>query len=825
METITKTCVIIQAPVQTKEEAIRLAGRQLVDAGYIAPPYVESLLKREAVSNTFLGAGVAIPHGMIEDRHHVFHTGIAVIQVPAGVHWQDGKHARLIVAIAAQSDEHIAILRRLTRLMQQEDVIEELATCTDAERIIAALTDTPYMPPPVAAEPWPADALLEIVLDYPNGLHARPATQWVETARRHACEMRVLKNGEAADAKALTGLLGLGITFEQRIVLAARGAGAETAVRDLSETITRLSAEEIADAERARIAAAQARANAPVWKPAAATRVQQGVSASPGLAIGKIVRHESNVLAVEDTPTEAMEDGAALEAAINTVKNELTAMEADTLRRLGAAEAAIFAAQRELLADTGLLRGAIGDIMRGHGAAWSWKKALDARVDQQRQLPDPLLAARALDLKDAGERVIAVLLGVERCAIVLRQPSILVAEDLTPSDTLQLDMRHVVGLAISSGGPTSHTAILARTLGLPAIVAAGPSLLQIECGEEAVIDGTAGCLYLGCTPADLESARAAINAQAVRREAMRADRYQAATTGDGHTVGVFANVANARQAAEAVEAGAEGVGLMRTEFLFLERDSAPTEDEQYAVYRDTIAALGGRPLVIRALDIGGDKQVPYLDLPHEENPFLGVRGARLLLARPDLLRCQLRALYRAAAHGPVSIMFPMVTDLAEVATLRAECEQVRSALNAPVVPLGIMVEVPAVAVMADRFAQHVDFFSIGTNDLTQYVLAMDRQHPQLAAQADPLNPAVLALIGATARAANAAGIHVGVCGGLAGDPLGARILTGLGVTELSMSPQDIPAVKTVIRAETLSTMQQLAQRALAAGSAAEVRAL
>ncbi len=824
METIAKSCVIIRAPVHTKEEAIRFAGKRLVDAGYIAPPYIDSLMKREAVSNTFLGSGVAIPHGMIEDRHHVFHTGLAVIQVPEGVVWQEGKLAHLIVAIAAQSDEHIAILRRLTRLMQKEGAIEELVTCTDADRIIAALTDTPYMPP-AAAVPWPADAKMEIVLDYPNGLHARPATQWVETAKRHACEIRILKDDERADAKALTGLLGLGISFGQKIVLAARGQGADTAVRDLAETVARLSAAEISDAERARVAAAQAKANAPVWKPAAATRMQQGVAASPGLAVGKIVRHESSVLVVEDKFTSAMEEGSALEAALSKVAAELTEMEAETRRRLGAGEAAIFAAQRELLADPGLMRAAIGDIMRGHGAAWSWKKVLDARVDQQRQLPDPLLAARALDLKDAGERVIATMLGIERKAIVLREPSVLIAEDLTPSDTLQLDMRYVVGLAISSGGPTSHTAILARTLGLPALVAAGPSLLQIEYGTEAVIDGTAGCLYLGCTTADIETARAAIKTQALRSEAMRADRYQRATTSDGHTVNVFANVANAKQAADAVEAGAEGVGLMRTEFLFLERESAPSEDEQYAVYRDTIAALDGRPLIIRTLDIGGDKQVSYLDLPHEENPFLGVRGARLLLARPELLRTQLRALYRAAEHGPVSIMFPMVTELAEVAALRAECEQVRAALKAPVVPLGIMVEVPAVAVMADRFAQKVDFFSIGTNDLTQYVLAMDRQHPRLAAQADPLNPAVLALIGATAKAANAAGIHVGVCGGLAGDPLGARILTGLGVNDLSMSAQDVATVKTIIRSETLSNMQQLAQRALAAGSATEVRAL
>jgi len=825
METITKSCVVIQAPVQTKEEAIRLAGKLLVEAGYIAPPYVDSLMKREAVSNTFLGNGVAIPHGMIEDRHHVLHTGIAVVQAPAGILWQEGKHARLIMAIAAQSDEHIAILRRLTRLMQQDGAIDELATCNDANRIIAALTDTPYMPPSTAAAPWPADAQLEIVLDYPNGVHARPAALWVETAKRHICEIRVIKDGESADAKALTGLLGLGISCGQKLVIGARGAGADTAVRDLAETITRLSAEEIADAERARVAAARARASAPVWKPAGAARVQQGVAASPGLAIGRIVRHETNTLVVEDQPADAMQDGSALEAALARVTAELTEMEIETRNRLGASEAAIFAAQRELVGDPGLMRAAYGEIMRGHGAAWSWKKALDARVDQQRLLTDPLLAARALDLKDAGERVIAALLGAKRRVTVLREPSILVAEDLTPSDTLQLDMRYVVGLAISSGGPTSHTAILARTLGLPALVAAGPSLLQIEYGTEAVIDGTLGCLYLDCPAADIESARAAIASQRERNQAMRADRHEAAITADGHAVGVFANVANAKQAADAVEAGAEGVGLMRTEFLFLERESAPSEEEQYAVYRDTLAALDGRSLVIRTLDIGGDKQVPYLDLPKEENPFLGVRGARLLLARPELLRTQLRALYRAAAHGPVSIMFPMVTELAEVAALRAECEQVRSTLNAPKVPLGIMVEVPAVAVMADRFAREVDFFSIGTNDLTQYVLAMDRQHPQLAAQADPLNPAVLALIGATANAAQAAGIHVGVCGGLAGDPLGARILTGLGVTELSMSAQDVAAVKTVIRAETFSAMQQLAQRALGARSAAEVRAL
>ena len=666
METITKSCVSINTTVANKEAAIRLAGKLLVEAGYIAQPYVESLMKRESVSNTFLGAGVAIPHGMIEDRHHIRATGIAVVQVPEGVEWLDGKRAKLVVAIAAQSDEHIAVLRRLTRLMQQEGAIDALVNTKQAEQIIAALTDQPVAPAPALAESWPSDAEAEWVIDYPNGLHARPATRWVEAAKRHACEIRVAKADEAADAKALTALLGLGIVVGDRLRFAARGAGSQAALDDLLKTVSALSAEEKADAEKARIAAANARAQAPVWQPAGSAQTLRGIGASPGLAIGKIIRHEPQNLVVEDKPTNPMDDGTALQNALTVVAEELTALESETKERLGAGEAAIFAAQRELIADPELLRGTIGEIMRGHGAAWSWKKVLDARVEKQRQLSDALLAARALDLRDAGDRVTAALLGVKRTAVVLREPTILVAEDLTPSDTLQLDMRYVAGLAISSGGPTSHTAILARTLGLPSLVAAGAALLDIPNGTEAIIDGSAGCLHLGCAASDVASARAAIETQARNRDAMRAVRNERATTTDGHTVEVVANITSAKQAAEAVEAGAEGVGLMRTEFLFLERDRAPSEDEQYEVYKATIDALRGRPLIIRTLDIGGDKQVSYLNLPHEENPFLGVRGARLLLARPDLLRTQLRALYRAAAHGPLSIMFPMITEMAEV---------------------------------------------------------------------------------------------------------------------------------------------------------------
>ena len=831
MKTITRSCIRLDARAASKEEAIRLAGQLLADAGYIESGYIDSLLKREQVANTFLGSGVAIPHGMIDDRHLIHHTGIAILQLREGIEWNEGQEVFLVVAIAAQSDEHIAMLRRLTRLMQQPEALDTLFHADNPLVLIAALGDAAEQLPaaePVAAPPWPADAEATWTVDYPNGLHARPASRWVETAKRFPCELRVYKDAEFADAKTLTDLLALGVTCGSTLRLAARGPDAQRALNALYDTVRGLSAVEQADAERARKNALAARKTKPDWTPSGAPRTLYGISASPGLAVGKLVRHVSQHFDITDQPGDVVAEGEALERALLAVRAEREELEGRTRQRLSAAEAAIFAAQRELLADPVLTRDALVTIMQGHGAAWSWQRALRARIDKLQQVDDPLLAARAVDLRDVGERVLAQLLGIERQQLTLTEPSILAADDLTPSDTLHLDTRHVVGLATSAGGPTSHTAILARTLGLPAIVAAGPALLAVLEGGVAVLDGGAGCLYLDVSEADQRSVAEVIARQTAARDSLRAARHLPATTTDGHTVEIAANVANAKQAAAAVEAGAEGIGLMRTEFLFLERNSAPDEEEQYQVYREMIEVMAGRRLIIRTLDIGGDKQVPYLDLPREENPFLGVRGARLLLQRQDLLYAQLRALYRAAQHGPLWIMFPMVTHVGEIEALRGHCELAREQVKGPEVKLGIMVEIPAVAVMADRFAAMVDFFSIGTNDLTQYTLAVDRQHPELAAQADSLHPAVLELIAATVRGARATGQGggwVGVCGGLAGDPLGARLLTGLGVDELSMSAQDIAPVKAALRGESRAAMQELAQRALRARTAEEVRAL
>ncbi len=818
--------VQLGAQAQEKTSAIKAAGQLLAKAGRIDPAYIDSLLRRETVANTFLGHGVAIPHGMIEDRHLIRETGIAILQVPEGVEWNPGQRVNLVIAIAAQSDEHIALLRRLTRLLQDESRLAQLFATSNPHDLIAALDDSAAAP---AAPAAPATDLAHSAswqLNYPNGLHARPARAWSEQARRFAATVQVRNGNEVADAKNMISLLQLGAEHGHTLQLSTDGPDADAALQAMLTIANQLTAQEVADAQAA--AKAAAKANRQHWQPSGKLLALRGITASPGLVIGQARVLKAQQIVVPDVPATLGYDGDLLETALTATRSELQGLADDTTRRLGKTEGGIFLAQAELLSDTDLITLTCQLMVEGHGVAWAWHEAVQRLADRLAALGNPLLAARAADLRDVGRRVLAKLapdLALDAGKDAQRDNEVLIATDLAPSDTATLNPKQTLALVTAQGGPTSHTAILARTLDLPAVVAAGSAVMDIQDGTTLIVDGDSGTVYLNAGDDDLDSARQWQQAQRDKLLQATREAQQPARTRDGQQVEVAANVNRPEQVAAALQAGAEGVGLMRTEFLFLERDSAPDEEEQYQTYRAMLAALEGRPLVIRTLDIGGDKQVPYLNLPHEENPFLGVRGVRLLLRRPDLMLPQLRALYRAAAHGPLSIMFPMVSTLAEVKLLRAQCEQVRAELNAPVVPLGIMVEVPAAATMADRLAEHVDFFSVGTNDLTQYVLAIDRQHPELAAEADSLHPAVLRLIAQTVAGARAHGRWVGVCGGMAGDPLGAAILTGLGVSELSMSPRDIPAAKASIRAADLAALQALAQAALGCDSAAEVRAL
>lgn len=813
---LTSHNIQLHAVARDKEDAIRQAGRVLIDGGYIDAAYVESMLGRELQANTYLGNGISIPHGMGKDRELIHKTGVSVVQFPNGVEWNPGQTVRIVVGIAAKSDEHLEILAALTDVLDDSKTAEMLAKTDDPFDIITGLSrQHDGSAPP--AETLAGSNHVDVKIQGAAGLHARPATFLVEVANQFTSEIRVQYGTKIANGKALASLLKLGVEGGASIRLIASGADADAALKALAEAVVSGLGE-----EEEKVPAAATRA----WVPESSGRAISGVGASPGLAIGRIHQFQAAHIVVKDEPRGPEIEKAQLQNALDLAREQLNSVYDAVKERVGKSEAVIFRAHQALLSDVDLHGEILALIDGGHSAAWAWQHAIEERVADLKNVQDARLAARAADMHDVGQRVLRILAGTEHGEARLPdEPVILVAEDLTPSDSSKLDPKMILGLITVAGGPTSHTAIIARSLGIPAIVGAGAAVLELTGRITCILDGTSGSIYTEPSAAELESARAFQIDMEQQRETEYFTRYQPAMLTDGHRVEVVANIGKAAEAALAVEAGAEGVGLLRTEFLFLERTSPPSEDEQFEAYRTMTRALNGLPLIIRTLDIGGDKVVPYLPQAKEDNPFLGVRGIRLCLRKPELFLPQLRAIYRASVTGPVKIMFPMIATLEDLRAAKEVAELVRAELGVPPVEIGIMVEVPSTVVMAAEFAQEADFFSIGTNDLTQYALAMDRMHPALAKQVDGLHPAVLRLIDQTVRAADAAGKWVGVCGGVAGDPLGALILTGLGVTELSMSIPSIAAVKAHLRSVSRAQARTIARQALACKTADEVHAL
>jgi phosphocarrier protein FPr len=809
----------LRAHAKSKEEAIRAAGRLLVEGGYIAPGYVESMLGRELQANTYLGNGIAIPHGMGQDRELIHQTGVAVVQFPAGVEWNPGQTVHLVVGIAAKSDEHLGILAALTDVLDDSAMAERLAQTSEAGDIIASLSRQPQSEPATPAEELSGAHHVDVQLRAGAGLHARPATFLVDVAAEFDAEIRLQHGAKIANAKALASLLKLGVEGGETVRLIASGHDAEAALKALKEAVESGLGEEEKKKETT--------VSTLAWEPESSGLAVAGVPASPGIAIGRLFQFQTTRIAVTDKPAaDAQTEIHQLAQARETAREQLAELHDSVAARSGKSEAAIFRAHQALISDEDIKSEVHALIHQGHSAAWSWQRAIDERVAEMQQINDERLAGRAADLRDVGQRVLRALVGTSHSAPHFPDdPVILIADDLTPSDTARLDPMRILGLCTASGGPTSHTAIIARSLDIPAVVGAGSRVLEQTDGITCILDGAAGRLYLEPSAGDLESARSfQIDLQGQRdKEYQR--RYEPAILTDGHRVEVVANIGSAADATLAVEAGAEGVGLLRTEFLFLNRDTPPTEADQFEAYSAMTRALNGLPLIIRTLDIGGDKVVPYLSLPKEDNPFLGVRGIRLCLRKPELFIPQLRAIYRASATGPVKIMFPMIATLEDLLAAKQMAEQVRKELEVPPVEIGIMIEVPSAVLIAEELAREVDFFSAGTNDLTQYVLAIDRMHPTLGNQVDGLHPAVLRMIDLTVRAAGAAGKWVGVCGGIAGDPVGALILTGLGVTELSMSIPSIAAVKSAMRGYSFAQAKEFAKLALACKTASEVRQL
>ncbi len=552
------------------------------------------------------------------------------------------------------------------------------------------------------------------------------------------------------------------------------------------------------------------------------------------MVAGPSLTYEQPLIEVQRRSVENPESELArLERALSVAAHQLEKVQQKAGVEAGSEEAAIFEAHSLFLSDPsllGLARSLIED--QRINAEAGWHEAIGTFARKMDELEDEYLRARAADVRDVGQRVLRILVGVEETAgEALSQPSIVVARDLSPSDTMRLDKKLVLAFCTAEGGPTSHTAILARSLGIPAVVGLGPDVLAVPDNANLAVDGGRGLVIVNPSPETLHEFEVRRLQAKSRSEADLKRAHEPAVTRDGHRVEVVANVGWIEGASESLEYGAEGIGLLRTEFLYLDRRSAPTEEEQFAAFRRILESMETRPVVVRTLDVGGDKELPYIDLGSERNPFLGWRAIRMCLDQPEFFKVQLRALLRASPGHDLRIMFPMVSTLDEVRQAKDLLGQARKEVEdagleiAPGIQVGIMVEVPAVAVMARHFASEVDFFSIGTNDLAQYTLAAERTNQRVAHLSDGLHPAVLRLVKEVVMAADEAGIWVGLCGELAGEAEAIPILLGLGIDELSMAPASIPGAKAILRAWTLRHAQAVAAEALTLDSAAAVREL
>ena len=558
----------------------------------------------------------------------------------------------------------------------------------------------------------------------------------------------------------------------------------------------------------------------------------KGIGVSAGIAIGPgWVYRPIKVEVKRFDDCDPLGETTRLDDALAEAKSQISELRVRTLGVIGKEEAAIFEAHLMFLDDPEFITAIKGIIDEQKiNAEAAVEEVVEHFAGEMLALEDEYFRARAQDIRDIGQRVIYCLSGVDTKSLELpKEPVIILADDLTPSDTVQFDRRVLLGLCTVRGGPTSHTAILARSLGVPAAVCVPFRLDEIEKSALVILDGREGELTIDPSDEQVSAAKTNQTVWQADWQTQLAAASKPAVTLDGHTVEVVANIGNVGDARQAIEYGAEGVGLLRTEFLYMDRQTMPNEELQVSEYKEIFDVMGNRPLVVRTLDIGGDKEVAYLGLNEEPNPFLGWRAIRMISERPEVLHNQFRALLRAGVGIDLRIMIPLVSNLDEVIKARQILDEARQALineqlpAAENVQFGIMVEVPSAALMIEHIAGYVDFFSIGTNDLTQYTLAIDRTNERVADLASPFHPAVIQLIARTIETARTKSKWVGLCGEMAGDPLATPLLLGLGLDEFSMAPTSIPVVKQVIRNLELKECREIARAALGLPSSEAVK--
>ncbi|MEM7736580.1 MAG: phosphoenolpyruvate--protein phosphotransferase [Deinococcota bacterium] len=667
--------------------------------------------------------------------------------------------------------------------------------------------------------------------DVPNalGLHARPIARLMQTLGGFRAEVRLIKDGTAALATSMSQLARLNAKQGDALTVELRGDDSDHALAALRALVDdnlgdpiRTSAQENAQASLAN-AATQASTQEPQSN--GADDILTGLAASPGIAIAPafwldvVMPDPSELAQAQTNPAER----DRLRLAMNQAARDL----GNLALSVGGDEAGIFEAQALMLTDPELLQMLESNLVQGKGTLFAWVSTVNELAAGYDALENDYLRARASDVTDIGIRVLRLMDASVLKPPLPTQPVIVLARELTPSQTVQLDTSLVRGIVTEAGSTTSHSAILARSLGIPAVVGVGDGLQAAISNADVALDGDRGQVWLNLTEAVREELGQAASTWQASKDAELAASLAPAVTTDGTEIAIHANIASSYEASKSAQQGAHGVGLFRSEFLFMDRTKAPSEAEQYDAYAAAVHAFDANfedaPITIRTLDVGGDKPLDYLNIPSEDNPFLGWRGLRYCLETPDLFKTQLRALCRASALGNVQVMFPMVSTPGEVSAATDMVREVQTDLareNVPFnpnMPLGVMIEVPAAVWHMAEIAKLVDFVSIGTNDLCQYIMAADRGNARVAALANPFDPAVLRAIAHTADAAHAAGIKISMCGEMAGDPEATALLLGLGIDHLSMSTPRIAKVKEVIREVSMTRAKQSVREAYSIG--------
>ncbi len=713
----------------------------------------------------------------------------------------------LLTQVLVSNPEAVKDLKRESGVVEESsDVIFSFLPAT--------LSDKASAPASAAAQRVVSET---IVIVNPAGIHARPASVLAGMARQFNCDLQLQKGDRAVNARSVSALMALEVARDDKVVLVATGEDAEKAVayiaprlaEGLGENLSAAAAEQKEEYVRAETTKAGQMA---------------GIGASRGVAIGKVLRLRSEKYDIPEAGRGYKYEQAEFSNAVKRAILQLSSLQ-DKLKRSGNPErAAIFAAHAELLDDPELMELVERGIMTGKSAAFAWHTAFTTHAARLQSLNNQLLAARANDLKDLGYRVLRILLSIEEKSYNLADKQVIIAEDLTPSTIVNIDKELVVACCTISGGATSHVAILARSMGLPAIVGLDPAALELEDGTLVVVDGNRGILTVEPDDNEIRNVEDTMRQEELTRAEEKTHAAETAVTADGIEIRVVANLGDVSSAGQAADLGAEGVGLLRSEFLFMNRAVAPSEDEQYTAYLAVAEKMGKeRPIIIRTLDVGGDKPLPYLPIPQEENPFLGERGIRVCLNRPEILITQLRAILRVAQDYDVRVMFPMIADIEEWRQARRILHETAAGMKLPMIKAGIMIEVPSAAMLAENFASETDFFSIGTNDLSQYVLAMDRGHPKMAGKIDAMHPSILRMMSIVAEAGRSHKIEVGVCGGLASDIEGIAALIGLGISKLSVDIPVIATVKAVVRRLSAAKCSELVREAIRMSDARAVR--